>query len=108
MSVTPKRSWPWVKTMLHSNYDQTDGDAVHVQLDRMINALKAKLPAVAENLETTRAQTSLSSPRFPRRFGSSSVATIPSNSLIVRSGAGPTSSASFPIKPRSFDSLARS
>ena len=29
MSATPKSSWPWVKTLLHSVYDQPDADAVH-------------------------------------------------------------------------------
>jgi len=55
MSITPKASWPWVKTMLHSIYDQPDAESVHAQFDRVINALEAKLPAVAEHLETARA-----------------------------------------------------
>jgi len=33
MSVTPKSSWPWVRTLLHSVYDQPDADAVHAQYD---------------------------------------------------------------------------
>src|SRR3954447_10591018 len=28
MSATPKTSWPWVKTLLHSVYDQPDADSV--------------------------------------------------------------------------------
>jgi len=28
MSVTPKASWPWVRTLLHSIYDQPDADSV--------------------------------------------------------------------------------
>ena len=35
MSVTPKSSWPWVKALLHSVYDQPDADAVHAQFDRI-------------------------------------------------------------------------
>ena len=29
MSMTPKSSWPWVRTLLHSVYDQADATAVH-------------------------------------------------------------------------------
>lgn len=29
MSTTPKASWPWVKTLLHSIYDQPDAEEVH-------------------------------------------------------------------------------
>ena len=39
MSATPKASWPWVKTMLHSVYDQPDAAAVHAQFDRVVDAL---------------------------------------------------------------------
>ena len=55
MSITPKASWPWVKTMLHSIYDQPDAPSVHAQFDRVINALAEKLPAVADHLEGARA-----------------------------------------------------
>ena len=55
MSVTPKASWPWVKALLHSVYDQPDAAAVHAQFDRVVDALAIKLPAVAEHLETARA-----------------------------------------------------
>ena len=55
MSITPKSSWPWVKALLHSIYDQPDAEAVHAQFDRVVDALTAKLPAVAEHLETARA-----------------------------------------------------
>lgn len=54
MSLTPKTSWPWVKTLLHSVYDQPDADAVHAQFDRVINALQEKLPKVADHLEAAR------------------------------------------------------
>ena len=53
-SVTPKSSWPWVKTLLHSVYDQPDRDAVHAQYDRILDALAGKLPAVTEHLEAAR------------------------------------------------------
>jgi putative transposase len=55
MSITPKSSWPWVKALLHSIYDQPDAPAVHAQFDRVVDALADKLPAVAEHLEQARA-----------------------------------------------------
>jgi len=55
VSATPKTSWPWVKTPLHSVYDQPDADAVHAQFERVPNALEDKLPAVATHLEAARA-----------------------------------------------------
>jgi len=67
MSVTPKRSWPWVKTLLRSVYDQPDADAVHAQYDRVLQALQVKLPAVMEHLETARPDL-LASTAFPREI----------------------------------------
>jgi putative transposase len=55
MSATPKSSWPWVKALLHSVYDQPDTDAVEAQFDRVLEALHEKLPTVAEHLEAARA-----------------------------------------------------
>jgi putative transposase len=54
MSATPKASWPWVKTLLHSVYDQPDADSVHAQYDRLIDAITGKLPKVAEHLDAAR------------------------------------------------------
>ncbi len=65
MSLTPKTSWPWVKTLLHSVYDQPDADAVHAQFDRVLRALEEKLPKVADHLETARADVLAFTP-FPR------------------------------------------
>jgi len=31
MGITPKTSWPWVRTLLHSIYDQPDADSVVAQ-----------------------------------------------------------------------------
>jgi putative transposase len=56
MSVTPKQSWPWVKTLLHSVYDQPDAPAVHAQFDRVLDALSEKLPTVAAHLDDARAE----------------------------------------------------
>jgi transposase-like protein len=40
--------------LLHSIYDQPDAEAVHAQLDRVVDALAEKLPAVADHLEDAR------------------------------------------------------
>ena len=65
MSITPKASWPWVKALLHSIYDQPDADAVHAQFDRVVDALAGKLPDVADHLEAARADI-LAFTAFPR------------------------------------------
>jgi putative transposase len=67
MSATPKSSWPWVKALLHSIYDQPDAEAVHAQFDRVVDALHEKLPAVAEHLETARADILAFTP-FPKEI----------------------------------------
>jgi transposase-like protein len=67
MSVTPKASWPWVKTLLHSVYDQPDKDAVHEQFDRVLDALAEKLPAVVDHLEQARADV-LAFTAFPKEI----------------------------------------
>lgn len=41
--------------MLHSVYDQPDAAAVHAQFDRLLDYTSDKLPAVAEHLDTARA-----------------------------------------------------
>jgi transposase-like protein len=55
MAITPKASWPWVRTLLHSVFDQPDAESVGAQYDRIIEALADKLPKVAEHLESARA-----------------------------------------------------
>ena len=67
MSVTPKASWPWVRTLLHSVYDQPDAASVHAQYDRVLDALHAKLPAVVEHLEAARADV-LAFTSFPKEI----------------------------------------
>jgi transposase-like protein len=54
MAATPKASWPWVKTLLHSVYDQPDAASVHDQYDRLTDAIAEKLPKVAAHLDTAR------------------------------------------------------
>ena len=65
--MTPNSSWPWVKALLHSIYDQPDADAVHAQFDRVVDALTEKLPAVAEHLDTARADI-LAFTAFPKEI----------------------------------------
>ena len=55
MSTCPKASWPWVKTLLHSVYDQPDAAAVTAQFDRLLDYVDAKLPDVHDHLDTARA-----------------------------------------------------
>ncbi len=54
MAATPKASWPWVRALLHSVYDQPDAVSVSAQLDRVLDALANKLPRVAEHLDDAR------------------------------------------------------
>ena len=55
MSVCPKSSWPAVKALLHSVYDQPDTKAVHAQYDKMLDTLTGKLPDVVDHLDVARA-----------------------------------------------------
>jgi len=54
MSATPKASWPAVRALLHSVYDQPDAKAVDAQYDRVLETLAEKLPKIAEHLENAR------------------------------------------------------
>jgi transposase-like protein len=54
MATCPKSSWPWVKTLLHSVYDQPDAASVHAQFDRLVDTVAEKLPTVADHLEAAR------------------------------------------------------
>ena len=67
MSATPKASWPWVKTMLHSVYDQPDAASVHAQYDRLVDAVAGKLPKVAAHLDAARADV-LAFTGFPKEI----------------------------------------
>ena len=67
MSACPKSSWPWVKTMLHSVYDQPDAASVHAQYDRVLDTLTGKHPAVAEHLDAARADV-LAFTSFPKEL----------------------------------------
>src|SRR5438270_8017258 len=65
MAATPKASWPWVRALLHSVYDQPDATSVHAQFDRVLDGLADKLPKVAEHLEGARADV-LAFTAFPK------------------------------------------
>jgi putative transposase len=67
MSVCPKSAWPGVKAMLHSVYDQPDADAVHAQYDKLLDTVTAPLPAVAEHLDSARADV-LAFTTFPKEL----------------------------------------
>ena len=67
MSATPKSSWPAVKTMLHSVYDQPDPKSVHAQYDKLLDAMSQQLPTVAEHLDAARADV-LAFTTFPKEL----------------------------------------
>jgi putative transposase len=67
MAATPKASWPWVRALLHSVYDQPDAASVHAQFDRILDTLADKLPRVAEHLDTARPDL-LAFTAFPREL----------------------------------------
>ena len=67
MPATQKASWPWVKTLLHSVYDQPDAASVHSQYDRLADAVHEKLPQVAAHLEAARTDV-LAFTAFPKEL----------------------------------------
>ncbi len=67
MACTPKTSWPWVKTLLHSVYDQPDADSVHAQFDRLVDTVTEKLPKTAAHLDAARADL-LAFTAFPKQL----------------------------------------
>ena len=95
MAVTPKSSWPWVRTLLHSVYDQPDADSVAAQYDRIVDALTDKLSKVAEHLDTARPDL-LAFTAFPKQIWRRSGRTTPRKDSTKRSDAVPTWSASSP------------
>ncbi len=67
MAATPKASWPWVRALLHSVYDQPDATSVSAQFDRVLEALTDKLPRVAQHLDTARVDV-LALTAFPKEL----------------------------------------
>jgi putative transposase len=54
MAITPKSSWPWVKTLVQTIFDQPDAESVHAQFDRVLDTLEHKLPRTFEHLDAAR------------------------------------------------------
>jgi transposase-like protein len=67
MTATPRSSWPWVKTLLQTVFDQPDADAVHAQFDRVLDALEHKLPRSYAHLEAAREEI-LAFTAFPKEI----------------------------------------
>lgn len=67
MEVVPKSSWPWVKTLVQSVFDQPDKKEVHAQFERVLQALWDKLPAAAQHLEGAREEILAFTP-FPQNI----------------------------------------
>jgi putative transposase len=108
MTVTLKSSWPWVRTLLHSIFDQQDAQSVVAQYDRVLDALSDKLPEVAEHLDAARAEL-LAFTAFPKQIWRQiwfEQSTIHMSGSIKSSGAAPTSWASFPTAAPSSPSSA--
>jgi putative transposase len=95
-------SWPWVRTLLHSIFDQPDAESVVAQYDRMLDALADKLPKVAEHLDAARAELL----GFTEQIWRQSGPTTRRNDSTKTSAAAPTSSASSPTAPPSSVSSA--
>jgi transposase-like protein len=53
--LTPKSSWPWVRALLQSVFDQSDAGAVHAQFERVLDAVEHQLPTVFAHLDAARA-----------------------------------------------------
>jgi putative transposase len=100
MAITPKSSWPWVRTLLHSIFDQPDAESVVAQYDRVLDALTDKLPKVAEHLDGARAEL-LAFTAFPKQIWRQIWSNNPRNGSTRKSAAAPTSSASSPTAPPS-------
>jgi transposase-like protein len=65
LTKTPKSMGRWVATMVRTVFDQPDAVEVHAQFDRVVTALEAKLPVVAEHLAGAR-EDLLAFTGFPR------------------------------------------
>ena len=78
MSACPKASWPAVKAMLHSVYDQPEADLVAAQFDKMLDQLPGRCPK-SPTTWTPPAPTSSRSPRSPRTCGDRSGRTTPTS-----------------------------
>jgi hypothetical protein len=103
VAVTPKSSWPWVHTLLHSIFDRPVAESVLSQYDRVLDVLSDKLPKVAEHLDSARDEL-LAFTAFPKQIWRQIWSDNPRSDSTRRSTAAPTSSASSPAAPPSFAS----
>ncbi len=67
MAITPKSSWPWVKTLLQTVFDQPDKESVNAQFERVLDTLEHKLPKCFTHLEAARDEI-LSFTVFPKEI----------------------------------------
>jgi putative transposase len=56
LTQVPKSQGRWVATMVRTIFDQPDAVEVHAQFDRVVAALRAKLPKAGEHLAEAREQ----------------------------------------------------
>lgn len=76
MAATPKSSWPWVRALLHSVYDQPDAASVHAQFDRVLDA-SARSSRRSRSISSKRARTYWRSPASRGSCGARSGRTTP-------------------------------
>ena len=86
MAVTPKSSWPWVRTLLHSVPPSMIGSSTPCPTSSLRSLNTWNRPA----------RTCWRSPRSPNRSGARSGRTIPRNGSTRKFGGAPTSSESSP------------
>jgi transposase-like protein len=67
LTKTPKSMGRWVATLVRTIFDQPDAAEVAAQFGRVVTALEAKLPAVAEHLSAAR-EDLLAFTAFPREI----------------------------------------
>ncbi len=67
MLITPKSSWSWVRTLLHSVFDQLGAESVAAQYDRVLNALIDKLSKATGHLDAARTDL-LALTAFPKQI----------------------------------------
>jgi hypothetical protein len=84
MAATPKSSWPWVRALLQSVYDQPDATSVHAQFDRVLDAVVGSSRA-SPSTSTQPALTSSPSPASRSSCGARSGPTIPKSGSTARS-----------------------
>lgn len=101
MSFTPKASWPWVRTLPHSVYDQPDATAVHEQYDHVLDALSDQLPQVAKHLDAARADV-LAFAAFPKEIWRQTWSSVRKERLNRHPRAHTDVIGIFPTAPASF------